>query len=379
MAKLCTLHLHINQKLTQSSQNNSSKYQMARQSKHDNSYWNTLTLQNLNTIDSISTTMHISTQENLIKFYHQCLFSPHTSIWIAAINNHHFTGWPGLTATAIQWHLPISMATIKKHAKQPLQNLLSTTKLTLRWKSLQVYTISKGGNPDTSKTIFCWAAIVNANNKIIYIDFAGKFHVAPMKATNTYLLCMTTTLMQSLFARCQAERHLLLSTPSNPSATCLKSSIANHNLCIGQWSIKHHQGFLIQDSINNQFVSPQEHRVNDENQEIQTLKNQFISGSWSTDPNFMQLWRQLTQMAGDTFKMLHIAHDDQTKLAYDYFNIHQWGPPGCKAIVHKHPHTCTSWGPRGSDTWHTGPAKDQNWCYHMDTKIYWICKGITFP
>ncbi len=72
--------------------------------------------------ESISDIMHMSTQQELIKFFHQCLFSPTASIWITPINNHHFTGWPGLTATAVQQHLCVSTATIKGHAMQP-QNM----------------------------------------------------------------------------------------------------------------------------------------------------------------------------------------------------------------------------------------------------------------
>ncbi len=60
------------------------------------------------------------------------------------------------------------------------------------------------------------------------------FDIACMKAKNTYLLHLNTTLMHS---HCQSERHLLLSTSSSPSTTCLKRNITNHNFVI--WTMRH--------------------------------------------------------------------------------------------------------------------------------------------
>ncbi len=86
---------------------------------------------------SISNITHMSIQQDLIKFHHQCSFSSPRLIWITTINNHHFTGWPGLTATAIQQHLLILTETFFKHSKLLQKNKLSTTKPTTKGKSLK--------------------------------------------------------------------------------------------------------------------------------------------------------------------------------------------------------------------------------------------------
>ncbi len=149
-----------------------------------------------------------------------------------------------------------------------------------------------------------------------------------MKATNSYVLHMTTTQMQSLFAYYQTERHLLLSPPSNPSATCLRRNIVNHNF--EYWAMKHQTPSKLLCPGNHRLpICSTKHRVNAVERAIQNFKNRFISVLCSTDPNFpMQLWDQLLPQAEDSLNMFCIVHDDPTKEAYEIlhrklnFNTH---------------------------------------------------------
>ncbi len=56
-------------------------------------------------------------------------------------------------ATTVQHHLTISTAKIKEHTKQPLQNMLSTTKQTAQRLALQIHTKTKGDKPNVTNTI----------------------------------------------------------------------------------------------------------------------------------------------------------------------------------------------------------------------------------
>ncbi len=85
--------------------------------------------------------------------------------------------------------------------------------------------------------------------------------------------------------------------------------------------------------------------------------------------------------------MLHIVHDVLSKSANEVlhgehnFNAQPCASPIYKAIIQNHLQSCTSWIPRGIDTMYTGQAKDHYWYNHiyiLDTKKYWIYKGITF-
>ena len=58
------------------------------------------------------------TKEELVKFLHGAVCSPTSPTWIKAINNNHFTTWPGLTSKLVTKHLPPSIATTEGHIKQ---------------------------------------------------------------------------------------------------------------------------------------------------------------------------------------------------------------------------------------------------------------------
>ncbi len=51
--------------------------------------------------EPIPNTMHMLMQQDLIKLYHWCLFSPPASTWITDIKNHLLARQPGQTNTAI--------------------------------------------------------------------------------------------------------------------------------------------------------------------------------------------------------------------------------------------------------------------------------------
>jgi len=71
----------------------------------------------------------ITSKQALIKYLHQCLFSPTKSTLIRAIEQNHFPTWPGLTADAVKKYLPDTLpATDKGHMKRQRQGIRSTTR-----------------------------------------------------------------------------------------------------------------------------------------------------------------------------------------------------------------------------------------------------------
>ena len=52
-------------------------------------------------------------KRDLIRYLHGACFSPTKATWIAAINNGHFTTWPGLTTSLVTKYLPPSIYTAK--------------------------------------------------------------------------------------------------------------------------------------------------------------------------------------------------------------------------------------------------------------------------
>ena len=68
--------------------------------------------------------------EALIRYLHQCLFSPKKRTLVKAIENKKLTTWLGLTAADFHKHIPgSSTATNKGHMKRQHKGICSTTKI----------------------------------------------------------------------------------------------------------------------------------------------------------------------------------------------------------------------------------------------------------
>ena len=66
------------------------------------------------------------TKHEIYQYFHATTFSPVKSTFISAINNGHFTSWPGLSASLISKNLPQSTFTVKGHLDQEQKNIRST-------------------------------------------------------------------------------------------------------------------------------------------------------------------------------------------------------------------------------------------------------------
>ena len=74
--------------------------------------------------DQVNNAFHTTTKAELIKYLHQAAFSPVKATWKKAIENGHFTTWPGLTPEAVEKYLPRhSPATDKGHMARQKQGV----------------------------------------------------------------------------------------------------------------------------------------------------------------------------------------------------------------------------------------------------------------
>ena len=82
------------------------------------------------TTDKIERAYNAYTMPNvvaIIKYLHQCFFSPTIPILTADVENGQLQTFPGLTKTAVQKYLNPSPATYKGHMKRPRKVLWSTS------------------------------------------------------------------------------------------------------------------------------------------------------------------------------------------------------------------------------------------------------------
>ena len=69
-------------------------------------------------------------KESLIRYLHQCLFSPTKKTLLKSIENNQLTTWPGVASEAVRNHLPDSLpSTDKGHMKLQRKRILSTTNI----------------------------------------------------------------------------------------------------------------------------------------------------------------------------------------------------------------------------------------------------------
>ena len=77
--------------------------------------------------DQVNNAFHTTTKAELIKYLHQAAFSPVKATWKKAIENGHFTTWPGLTPEAVEKYLTRhSPATDKGHMARQKQGVRPT-------------------------------------------------------------------------------------------------------------------------------------------------------------------------------------------------------------------------------------------------------------
>ena len=78
----------------------------------------------------------MTSKQALIKYLHQCLFSPPKTTLVHALEQNYFPTWPGFTATAVKRYLPeAAPATDKGHMRRQRKGLQSTTKQAMEDKA----------------------------------------------------------------------------------------------------------------------------------------------------------------------------------------------------------------------------------------------------
>ena len=139
-------------------------------------------------------------KEALIRYLHQCLFSPTKKMLVKAIENNQLTTWPGLTAEAVRKHLPdLAPATDKGHMKCQHKVIQSTTKIPLRKTrkerikdALEKIELDRDINPpqenEKNNQIFCYKGGINTKDGTIYVDFTGKFPIRSMDGMVTIFI-----------------------------------------------------------------------------------------------------------------------------------------------------------------------------------------------
>ena len=311
-----------------------------------------------------------SSHAQLAMFYHQSVGSPPASTFVKAIRNGQFKSFPGLTAELITKHLPPSKATAKGHMVRKRQGVQSTR--SQRKEILDARLELADMNPPqeacaaNENEMFCFAALADANEGVIYSDQTGRFPV------------MSHEGMQYLFIAYIYDENAILIRPlrnreDSSMVECFKDvySYLEARGCKPKLHVLDNEcSRAIKQQIKTegakiQLVEPHNHRVNAAEPAVKTAKYHFIASLATVSPNCpLQIWCQFLPQVEMTLNMLRTSRRDPSKSAHDAlegdfdFNRTPLAPLGTPAVVYDDPSVRGSWAPHGTDAFYVGPCID---------------------
>ena len=104
----------------------------------------------------------MTSKQALIKYLHQCLFSPPKSTLVHALEQNYFPTWPGFTAAAVKRYLPEDApATDKGHMRRQRKGLRSTSRKSMEEKTETFKDFHPPIEKEDNNQIFCGLAIID--------------------------------------------------------------------------------------------------------------------------------------------------------------------------------------------------------------------------
>jgi hypothetical protein len=132
------------------------------------------------------------------------------------------------------------------------------------------------------------------------------------------------------------------------------------------------KNFFTTHDVEYQLVPPHCHRRNAAERAIRTLKEHFVAGLASADPDFpLHLWDRLLTQAEMTLNLLRTSRQHpQLSAAAHYhgiidYNKKAFAPPGCKIIAHEKPAKRRTWAPHGQNGYSLGTAMHHDICQNV--------------
>ena len=354
---------------------------------------------------------------DLVSFLHGACFAPVVSTWIKAINNGHFTTWPGLTSDLVRKYLPPSIHTEKGHLNQERKFLQSTKPKSsnydqllkeIKYKFDQLKTqvsentsltdvvikdILKDAFPSSDvpnvKKHEAIYAIIKDSDITAYTDQTGRFPYRSSRG-NEYLMIGYHYDANAILVGALKNREAQTLT------TCWNKLNARFNIAGVQpttYVMDNECSYTLKDALTKQnikwqLVPPKTHRRNAAERAIQTYKNHLKAGLSMLDPNFpVREWDRILPQSELTLNLLRASRTNPRLSAWAYlfgqydFNTNPIAPPGTKVVVHSKPEERGSWAPNGEEGWSIGPSFHHYRCikcYFPKTRSERDCDTITF-
>ena len=358
------------------------------------------------------------TKIDLVRYLHACCFSPVISTWLKAIENKHFTTWPGLTTDLVKKHLQQSSATVQGHTKRERLGLQSTTTprqshdkeleevrkkyIFLKSKQKANETLKDVLNKDILEDAFPPSPTPNVKTNEVayavidpdtlsnaYFDLTGRF---PQRSSqgNQYIMIGYHYDANSIIAQPMKDRSAtsMVMAWSKLHNIYETAAVAPHIYIMDNEFSAELKTALNQKNVKYQLVPPHSHRNNLAERAIQTFKSHFKAGLATCDPNFpVSEWDRLIYQSNLTLNLLRASRANPNLSSWAYlfgafdFNATPLAPPGTKIIAHKDSATKGTWDLNGESGWYVAPAMDHYRCitgYFPRSRRTRICDTVTF-
>jgi len=305
-----------------------------------------------------------------IRYLHAAAGFPVKDTWIDAVNNGHYSTWPGLTAKAIKKHFPESVETQKGHMKKQRQNVRSTkqkvvvdelserTELTraVTKQNLLIKIFNASGTifSDQTGRLPVQSSRGNTSLMILYDIDAKYIDAEPLRNHSDPQMIVA---YQTIWKRINRGRtgkpklHIL----DNEASEAFKAAL--------------------RENCDIQLVPPDTHRRNHAERAIQTFKSHFISILAGVDPSFpMNLWDCLIPQTVMTLNLLRRSHKNPAISAYQHvngnfdYNKTPLAPLGCAVEIHESTNRRQSWDPHSLSGWYIGTSTEHYRCHRIFCK-----------
>ena len=311
----------------------------------------------------------LRTIADVIKYHHMCAWCPCVKMWTEAIDNGHFSGFPGLTSQNVRKYLPQSVENAKGYMKKERQHKRST-KNTSAIDMTEHKQQSKVCSARKNEAVFKTFPVETGK---IASDLTGKFPVRSSRG-NQYLMVVyihDPNVILAIPLKDRTQLSLITAYTKLYEKITAKGFVPRLHICDNECP-EAFKKFLKLKYVTLQKVPPYDHRTNPAEKAINIFKSHFIAGLASLHPDLpLHLWDRLIPHAELTLNLLrksnlhpHLSAYAHWNGAYDY-NAHPLAPPGCKTIAHETLDQRATWDEKGTLEWYLGPAMDHYRCHEI--------------
>ena len=290
-----------------------------------------------------------------------CAWSPCKQTWIEAIDNGHFSGFPGLTSENVRKYLTPSIEKTKGHITKERQHKRST-------KNSTIVGMTENNQPKqcvTRKNEAVFKTFPVETGKVAS-DLTGRFPICSSKGSKYVMVVYIhdPNVILAIPIKDRTQTSLVSAYTNLYEKIQNKGFVPQLHICDNECP-EAFKKFLHVKNIKLQKVPPYDHRTNPAEKAINIFKSHFISGLASLNPDFpMHLWDRLIPHAELSLNLLRKSNQHQHLSAYAHwngifdYNAHPLAPPGCKTIIHETREQRHMWDEKGATTWYLGPAMD---------------------